>query len=92
MTCPYLWGVYLHSCAAAHTVHVPGAAELKNYCAPREHTLFSRCPLYRRAFWRSRSDAPDRLRSAADATFTGPSGRRTSATHAHLITAKRHTR
>jgi hypothetical protein len=56
MICPYLWGVYLHSCSAARNVYVPGSLELKHYCAPENDNRFSRCPNYRSVFWRPRPD------------------------------------
>ncbi|MDH4161862.1 MAG: hypothetical protein OEW15_04125 [Nitrospirota bacterium] len=92
MTCPYLWGIYLHSCSAARTVHVPGMEELRNYCAPREHTLFSRCPVYRKAFSRSESGHVDRFPAGPDLVFSGPTGRRPNATHSPVLTAKRNER
>ena len=58
MNCPYLWGVYLHSCSATRNVYVPGALEYKNYCAPQNASRFSRCPNYRRTSRRLRPEQP----------------------------------
>lgn len=44
MTCQYLIGTYLNSCAATHDVYIPSRFEFNEYCRGAFHTL---CPLFR---------------------------------------------
>ncbi len=43
MTCIYLTGTYLYTCAAGSHVHVPGLQELAEYCTSEQCVL---CPYH----------------------------------------------
>ena len=49
MTCPYLWGTYLHSCSASDDVYIPDSGTLRLACSAGPGNHFSRCPHFQRA-------------------------------------------